>query len=396
MVDISNILSSLASTQSQFQPAIITSTATLVGAFFGASAAQYFSHRLSLKREREKYYKDVYQKLISPIIFDIFSYYDITTAPRKGHDIKLSVDEHKIKEKIYKHITNNIMYATPVLIDSYYGIKRDEFYDDMTGFYPDVREMRFLSLFLNESIIIIEKAQLSNQNFKKQLKKYRFNYYFWSILIIRQSDKFAATQLISEVVLFFSHNKSYSNSAFNKLLKLADPERPLKKIKRTFLKLQNRGFQYNEINEKKLAKLISKKGEERGKFLELLRNIDNREIFIYHSKQLIHVAKLFIITNLEFEYVNDTLRINFELKNNNDRFRNFSPDNFVLRKSDKVYRSQRDIPLFLDTENQDVTLLDYEARCVQLEYKIGYGNHLENEYYLCLLLEEQSHFICYF
>lgn len=115
------------------------SVVTVIGAFGAASTAQFFSHKLTLKRENEKYDKERYQNLYSPLIFKVMNYIVAEgelmkekTSPPVKKDVK-ETDKPKsyviakielpepdiIFEEIMSILEKNLKYASSTFIQVY-------------------------------------------------------------------------------------------------------------------------------------------------------------------------------------------------------------------------------------------------------------------------------------
>ncbi|KXJ36543.1 hypothetical protein AX282_21335 [Bacillus spizizenii] len=163
----------------QMQPAILTSAATLIGAFIGACVAQYFSHRLVLKRERKSNQRVFYNELYAPILPEIYTYCDYITEFNRG----ILKDEHPIDEKkllgeINEHIVKNIKYASPKIINAYNKFKQFEYIDDLSGMSVDLAQFTLFEEILNELIKIAPFDRKS----KREIKKYRTMYFLLRII----------------------------------------------------------------------------------------------------------------------------------------------------------------------------------------------------------------------
>ena len=76
-------------------------------AFLAAMVAQWISHRLTIKRENQKYNNEVIQEYILPRLNDVMLYIDTETHFRKGHDVEVEVKP----EEIIKNIEYKVKYA---------------------------------------------------------------------------------------------------------------------------------------------------------------------------------------------------------------------------------------------------------------------------------------------
>jgi hypothetical protein len=111
--------------------ALISGLFALTGAIIG----QVVNNRLTIKREDQKYKKEVYQELYSPILNDLYAIVDITLNYRKGHDIKQEVHEEDYWGNVLHLVENNLKYASPEVVSAYQELSKFQYYDDFSGFY---------------------------------------------------------------------------------------------------------------------------------------------------------------------------------------------------------------------------------------------------------------------
>lgn len=198
-----------------YRPAVITATATLIGAFLGAIVAQYFSHRMTLRRDNQKYYKEVYQKLYAPILFDVYAYIDIASHFRRGHDIHPEVKEEDIYKKILMHIEKNLMYATPRLISKFHQVKRYEYEDDMSGFHYRIHEIELLESFLEElRSVALRSSSLDKGSFSRIINNLIYCR-VWIILTEKYSDDKVAASILA--YKFYYSSKKLRFRTFKKI-----------------------------------------------------------------------------------------------------------------------------------------------------------------------------------
>ncbi|MFU1904190.1 hypothetical protein ACM6RL_29185 [Bacillus thuringiensis] len=116
---------------------------SIAGAFGAASTAQYFSHRLTLKREDEKYKKEKYQKFYSPLVFKIVKYIEAEGSKISGVNRSTNPDPNQIFTSIITTIEKNIQYADSDFIKIYEEAKTAEMVD-----YLEDDDFNFLMKFL--------------------------------------------------------------------------------------------------------------------------------------------------------------------------------------------------------------------------------------------------------
>ncbi len=197
---------------------ITAQVASLLGATIGASAAvtaQLFSHFLTKRREQEKYTREVYQNLFAPIIFDVFAYFDVSTDFRKHHNLKSSITENDISEKILDHVKNNLRYASPSLISKYHFIARNTYFEDNSGFYHFLNVLEFYISILDEVDKLTTKLNLFDKNFQNMIIRYKILYLTWSASLQHFQNSTKAYAFIS--LNFHFNSKKYTKNTLDKI-----------------------------------------------------------------------------------------------------------------------------------------------------------------------------------
>ncbi|MDT9025679.1 hypothetical protein [Rossellomorea yichunensis] len=162
----------------EFNAAYLSGTLALTGALLG----QWLNNRYTNQRENKKYLKEVYQELFSPIILDVFAYYDIRTNFRRAHDIKDDINEDEVIHKIHTTIESNIKYAGKELISSVHSLKRNEYYEDFKGGVEDNCKINLCVAFLEEFLINIRETKVESKKLEKLALEYKIKYYIWFLL----------------------------------------------------------------------------------------------------------------------------------------------------------------------------------------------------------------------
>ncbi|RKN75019.1 hypothetical protein [Paenibacillus ginsengarvi] len=165
------------------RPAFITSFATLVGAFIGACVAQYFSHRLTIRREAIKNYRDTYFQLIAPIIIDVYAYFDMSTMFRKAHDLNEGFSEKEYKNKFLKHISENLKFASPGLRQAYTKVFRAKYTFDGEGSLEYRSELILFYTFLEDFYSINKKIKILDKRDKIELEMHMIYFSIWHMLV---------------------------------------------------------------------------------------------------------------------------------------------------------------------------------------------------------------------
>jgi hypothetical protein len=99
------------------QAAVIAAAVSLAVAIL----TQVVAHSLTQRRETQKFYNEVYQKLLAPVISDVFLYIDLVTNFRRGLGSSPE-KELAVKDQAIEAIKPNLMYGSPKLITAYHQI----------------------------------------------------------------------------------------------------------------------------------------------------------------------------------------------------------------------------------------------------------------------------------
>jgi hypothetical protein len=176
-------------------------------AFIAGAITQWLSHRFTQSRESQKYYVEVYQKLYAPILTDIFRYIEMRTHFKRGWDTN-TIEEQKIYDKILKHISDNLIYASPTLVASYHTMEVQS-WESEAGFSPPMQFIPLVVTFINELEYVMNKAGMSSRYSNKEnntLIKYKILYSLWDILM-RNGQEFESAIDILSVKFFFNESK---------------------------------------------------------------------------------------------------------------------------------------------------------------------------------------------
>lgn len=188
-----NLLNSL---PDSYKPALITSSTAILGAFIGAFVAQYLSHKLTLKRDRLKHLGEIYYKLFSPIIFEIYSYIDIRTHYRRGHDINPDVNENLIFSQIFNHVESNLMYASPKLKKSFHEVKKSTYSYDGSGFITQQLDLLFLLAILEDLHSLESVLKMYDEENINELINNKIYLIIWTLILHISSDESEALEVI--------------------------------------------------------------------------------------------------------------------------------------------------------------------------------------------------------
>ncbi|MEW4210693.1 hypothetical protein Q0O85_19330 [Priestia megaterium] len=196
------------------KPVVFTASATLIGAFFGACFAQFFSHLLTLRREKEKEFRTNYQKLFAPILLKLYFYLDVATEHSKGHDLKDDAKEEKILKEITEHVGKNLMYASPKIINAYHDVKKYDIYEDFKGDAVEEASLKLIEDLLSE----LTKHKGFDNNTEKTIRTYRTLYLIWRIMSNHYT--FHTAIELMKWKYYFNYRKLGKKSVYRKILKL--------------------------------------------------------------------------------------------------------------------------------------------------------------------------------
>jgi hypothetical protein len=203
------------------QAAIIAGSLALVGVFVTQIVSfinQIVIHRLTLARENQKYFNEVYQKLFAPIIPELFLIADIISHYRKRHDIS-EEEEAKLIEKVVKHIESNLIHASPVVVSAYYGTY-NVLGNERGGTPPGL--IYLLLAFINEYAQIIRRSTIYERSEKlEQLRiivRYRVIFLLWAAFGDIYADADAAGEPL--VYSFMFDRRVYTEKGYRKIEKL--------------------------------------------------------------------------------------------------------------------------------------------------------------------------------
>ncbi|ERH59357.1 MULTISPECIES: hypothetical protein [Bacillus amyloliquefaciens group] len=155
-----------------WQP-FITSVGTLLSAGLGGFLAHFFFNR----RESSASKRNTYEKLYSPILYKIFSFYEYNSLFRR--DISAEQIYKHWLEDIYFHTRNNLKYATPKILSICESIESVKFIEDGKGSLKEERLLELVEELLNS---VLKLKIIDDNESKRVLERYRAFYFIWRIL----------------------------------------------------------------------------------------------------------------------------------------------------------------------------------------------------------------------
>lgn len=130
-------------------PAIITASV----AFIVGVGAQFLSNWLTSRREKKKYYREVYENFISKFLMDVLLYFDTHTSPRKMHDVEQEINI----SNVISNMEAIIHYGNNKLQSSFLEYKtRNHFYDPVGNLKERV-ELKICFYFLIYTVHVFKK-----------------------------------------------------------------------------------------------------------------------------------------------------------------------------------------------------------------------------------------------
>ncbi|GAB6179948.1 hypothetical protein JCM14036_12670 [Desulfotomaculum defluvii] len=330
-----------------FRPAILTSTATLFGAFLGAFVAQYISHLLAKKRDKRNYFREIFQNLYSPLLLDVYSYLDIATHFRRGHDIKLEVNDEDILNNIIKYIGDNLKYVTPKLLTYYHTVKIYEYQDDFSGFMNEFHRIKLCEVFLDEFRMVSKKSGLNSRRNNKEIIRQITFYRIWSMLTYRYNDIYPGSTLLA-YKFYFDNNKFtllnlYRLKYFNIKFKLSNYVYYYLAEKEGFSKQYLQWFNQKLLNllstnedVRKIMFLFITKRKYREHILDMINALDKpRESYNPNSYLNPLVSNIFFL-DIKSEVSSDFVELRISIINHSEFIADIYMENFVLLKHNSM------------------------------------------------------------
>ncbi|MDQ0999767.1 hypothetical protein QFZ28_000167 [Neobacillus niacini] len=175
-------------------PAIITASVALIAAV----CAQFLNNWLTQKREEKKYKKDCYQNLYGPLGMRLYrwitsgdsEYYRLSWKKITEEDYLNSYRDREWRD-ILNFFNDNIKYASPDLMQSYFEINTSYRYDD--------ERVNFSLLFFKELDSIMRSLKLKHRK-SMDIRELISILESWNILDVQFNPNIANLSLIYEVL----------------------------------------------------------------------------------------------------------------------------------------------------------------------------------------------------
>ncbi|HGO9413540.1 TPA: hypothetical protein ACLBZX_001908 [Bacillus cereus] len=177
------------------------------GAFGAASTAQYVSHRLTGKREDQRYKKEKYQKFYSPLVFKIIKYIEAEGSKISKINRSINPDPDLIFASIITSVEENIQYANSVFIIIYEETKTLEMIansdDDPTRDFLNYRKfdsyLNAFEQFFTDYLIISKDLKILSIKLEEEEKQ--------SIAIIKLYNLFDKYSFLDTAEVLFAFGK---------------------------------------------------------------------------------------------------------------------------------------------------------------------------------------------
>ncbi|ETT85557.1 hypothetical protein [Bacillus mycoides] len=178
------------------------------GSFGAASTAQYFSHRLTLKREDEKYKKEKYQKFYSPLVFKIIKYIEAEGSKISKVNQSINPDPDLIFATIITTIEKNIQYADSDFIKIYEEAKTSEMIGDLDeddsmreffGYGKFDSHLNAFEQFFTDYLIISKDLEILSSKVEREVKE--------SIAVIKLYKMFDKYSFLRTAKMLFALGK---------------------------------------------------------------------------------------------------------------------------------------------------------------------------------------------
>lgn len=150
----------------------------LFSAFIGAVIAQILSHWFSLRREKEKEAKTIYQELISHNLNEIIFYLEIETNFIQEHSVMKHIDS----ESILNDISSKISYGNVKLMKSILDYKKSLIFIDSRGYEQNTSIFRVFFYFLDYALVILKKSKIKDDKLYEEIIKSQKLYGIWTLL----------------------------------------------------------------------------------------------------------------------------------------------------------------------------------------------------------------------
>ncbi|QEL71771.1 MULTISPECIES: hypothetical protein [unclassified Bacillus cereus group] len=184
------------------------------GAFGAASTAQYVSHRLTGKREDQKYKKEKYQKFYSPLVFKIIKYIEAEGSKISKINRSINPDPDLIFASIITSVEENIQYANSDFIRIYEETKTlemiansDDDDDDPRRDFLDYRKfdsyLNAFEQFFTDYLIISKDLKILSSKLEEEVKQ--------SIAIIKLYNLFDKYSFLDTAEVLFAFGKFIVN-----------------------------------------------------------------------------------------------------------------------------------------------------------------------------------------
>ncbi|MEK5056031.1 hypothetical protein MHH96_21825 [Niallia sp. FSL K6-0212] len=152
----------------------------LFSAFIGAIVAQVLSHWFSLKREKEKEAKTIYQEIIAPNLYEILSLLEtqIKIPYKKGYVVEKKIDI----QNIITNISIKISYGNSKLMSSVLKHNSLVAVFDEKEKEIEASRLSICFFFLDYSLDILKSSKIEDDVIYSYIKSSQKLYGIWTLL----------------------------------------------------------------------------------------------------------------------------------------------------------------------------------------------------------------------
>lgn len=165
--------------------ALISGIFALTGAIIG----QIINNKLTIKRDQDKYNKESYQELYSPILNDLYAVVDISLHFRKGHDTNIETHEEDYWDNILYIVETKLKYAGSNVVSAYQELIKYNYIEDYTGFTKEIKRVKLARILLDEIHDLVLNTGIMDSEQLNKINYYRNIYLLWENIFDYLGDR---------------------------------------------------------------------------------------------------------------------------------------------------------------------------------------------------------------
>ncbi|RAS75226.1 hypothetical protein [Priestia endophytica] len=158
---------------------------SLIGAFVGAVIAQVLSHWFSVRREKSKSNKEIYQEFVYPFLTEVILFYETETDFRRGHDVEKEIPISGVIEKMSKKIS----YGNTKLMSAFHSYKSSSYFFDGRGYGQERELIKLLFWYLDCVVNVLNKLPKKDKETIHKVKDIQKHYGIW-YLVFEKLDSY--------------------------------------------------------------------------------------------------------------------------------------------------------------------------------------------------------------